>query len=156
MNLVDRYTACWNETDPEARAKAVAELWTEDATYTDPLADVAGHAGIAAVIEGAQGMFPGLVFTAGDLYDAHHHTARFTWHLGRRAGSRSRSGSTWSSWPRTAGSARSSASWTRSPPPERPAHDGPPEIRRAIAVPRENDLPNTPPLTDNCTSCYLP
>ncbi|MFI9595137.1 nuclear transport factor 2 family protein [Nonomuraea sp. NPDC052265] len=80
--LVERYLAVWNETDADARAKAVAELWTEDATYTDPMADVAGHAGIAAVIEGAQGMFPGLVFTAGEVFDAHHHIARFTWHLG--------------------------------------------------------------------------
>ncbi|GAA0969527.1 nuclear transport factor 2 family protein [Acrocarpospora macrocephala] len=82
MTLVERYVATWNETDADARAKAVAELWTEDGTYTDPLADVAGHAGIAAVIEAAQGMFPGLVFTPGELYDAHHHIARFTWHLG--------------------------------------------------------------------------
>ncbi|KAB8193261.1 nuclear transport factor 2 family protein [Nonomuraea phyllanthi] len=83
MNLLDRYLAAWNETDPEARAKAVAELWTEDGTYTDPLADVSGHAAIAAVIEGARGMFPGMVFTPGELYDAHHHIARFTWHLGQ-------------------------------------------------------------------------
>ncbi|MET8988971.1 nuclear transport factor 2 family protein [Nonomuraea wenchangensis] len=80
--LVERYVAAWNETDAEARAKAVAALWTEDATYTDPMADVAGHDGIAAVIAGAQGMFPGLVFTPGEVYDAHHHIARFTWHLG--------------------------------------------------------------------------
>ncbi|MFF0861190.1 nuclear transport factor 2 family protein [Nonomuraea sp. NPDC003560] len=80
--LVERYIAAWNETDADARAKAVAELWTEDATYTDPMADVAGHAGIAAVIEGAQGMFPGLVFTPGEVFDAHHHIVRFTWHLG--------------------------------------------------------------------------
>ncbi|MFI7693321.1 nuclear transport factor 2 family protein [Nonomuraea sp. NPDC049655] len=80
--LVERYIAAWNETDADARAKAVAELWTEDATYTDPMADVAGHAGIAAMIEGAQGMFPGLVFTPGEVFDAHHHIARFTWHLG--------------------------------------------------------------------------
>ncbi|MGW0810132.1 nuclear transport factor 2 family protein [Nonomuraea sp. NPDC002799] len=86
MNLIERYLATWNETDPDARAKAVAELWTEDGVYTDPLADVAGHAGIAAVIEGAQGMFPGLVFTPGEVYDAHHHVARFTWHLGPAGG----------------------------------------------------------------------
>src|SRR5690606_12661465 len=85
-DLVERYVAAWNETDPPARAKAVAALWTEDATYTDPLADVAGHEGIAAVIEGAQGMFPGLVFTPGELYDAHHGIARFTWHLGPAGG----------------------------------------------------------------------
>jgi hypothetical protein len=86
MTLVDRYLAAWNETDADARAKAVAELWTEDATYTDPLADVAGHLGINAVIEGAQGMFPGLVFTPGDQYDAHGRLARFTWHLGPEGG----------------------------------------------------------------------
>lgn len=85
-NLIDSYIACWNQTDPEIRAKAVAELWTEDATYTDPLADVTGHTGIAAVIEGAQGMFPGLVFTPGEVDDAHHHIARFTWHLGPEGG----------------------------------------------------------------------
>ncbi|MEW9554335.1 nuclear transport factor 2 family protein [Nonomuraea sp. NPDC050783] len=84
--LVERYVAAWNETDADARAKAVAALWTEDGTYTDPLADVAGHDAIAAVIEGAQGMFPGLVFTPGEVYDAHHHIARFTWHLGPAGG----------------------------------------------------------------------
>ena len=80
--LVDRYIATWNETDADARAKAVAALWTEDATYTDPLAEVAGHAGLAALIEGAQGMFPGFVFSPGEVYDAHHDIARFSWHLG--------------------------------------------------------------------------
>lgn len=85
-NLVERYVAAWNETDPRARAAAVAELWTEDATYTDPLAQVSGHDGIAAVIEGAQGMFPGMVFTPGELYDAHGDIARFTWHLGPEGG----------------------------------------------------------------------
>ncbi|GAA0953314.1 nuclear transport factor 2 family protein [Nonomuraea longicatena] len=81
MTLIDRYVAAWNETDAEARAKAVAELWTEDATYTDPLAAVTGHESIAAVIAGAQDMFPGCVFTAGEVFDAHHDIARFTWHL---------------------------------------------------------------------------
>ncbi|MEU7004384.1 nuclear transport factor 2 family protein [Nonomuraea sp. NPDC046570] len=79
--LVERYLAAWNETDADARAKAVALLWTEDGTYTDPMADVAGHEAIAAVIAGAQQMFPGLVFTAGEVDDAHHDVARFTWHL---------------------------------------------------------------------------
>lgn len=86
MTIVERYLAAWNETDAEARAKAVAEVWTEDATYTDPLADVAGHEGIAAVIAGAQEMFPGLVFTPGELHDAHHDLVRFTWHLGPAGG----------------------------------------------------------------------
>jgi ketosteroid isomerase-like protein len=81
-NLVERYLAAWNETDADARAKAVAEVWTEQATYTDPLAKVAGHAGIVAVIEGAQTAFPGFVFTPGEVFDTNHDIARFTWHLG--------------------------------------------------------------------------
>lgn len=80
--LAERYIAAWNERDAEVRAKAVAELWTEDGGYTDPLATVTGHDGIAAVIAGAQEMFPGLVFTLGGPVDGHHDTARFTWHLG--------------------------------------------------------------------------
>ncbi|MFI6788965.1 nuclear transport factor 2 family protein [Nonomuraea sp. NPDC050383] len=84
--LVERYVAAWNETDAAARAKAVAELWTEEATYTDPLAQVQGQDAIAAVIEGAQGMFPGLVFSAGEVFDAHNNIARFTWHLGPEGG----------------------------------------------------------------------
>lgn len=38
------------------------------------------------MIEAAQGMFPGLVFSPGEVYDAHHHIARFTWHLGPEGG----------------------------------------------------------------------
>ena len=79
--LAERYIAAWNERDAEARAKAVAELWAENGSYTDPLAAVAGYDGIAAVIAGAQEMFPGFVFTLGGPVDGHHDTARFTWHL---------------------------------------------------------------------------
>ncbi|WP_433422998.1 nuclear transport factor 2 family protein [Microtetraspora malaysiensis] len=79
--LVDRYIATWNETDAAARAAAVAELWAEDGGYTDPMAAVRGHDAIAAVIAGAQGMFPGFVFSRGEVLDGHHDIVRFTWHL---------------------------------------------------------------------------
>ncbi|MDX2709557.1 nuclear transport factor 2 family protein, partial [Streptomyces sp. PA03-6a] len=47
---VARYFEAWNSaTDAEARAKAVAAAWVEDGTYTDPLAQVAGHEGIGAL-----------------------------------------------------------------------------------------------------------
>ncbi|GAA4575348.1 nuclear transport factor 2 family protein [Planotetraspora kaengkrachanensis] len=80
--VAERYIAAWNETDADARAKAVAGLWTEDAVLTDPLTTVTGHDGIDAVIAGAQQMFPGFVFTLGGKVDGHHDIARFTWHLG--------------------------------------------------------------------------
>ncbi|MFI6395745.1 nuclear transport factor 2 family protein [Nonomuraea sp. NPDC050547] len=85
-NLVERYVAAWNETDADARAKAVADVWAEDGVYTDPLAAVTGHEAIAAVIAGAQGMFPGMVFTPGEVFETHHNVARFTWHLGAPGG----------------------------------------------------------------------
>lgn len=79
--LVVRYLAVWNEADAQAREQAIAELWAEDGTYTDPLADVAGHAGIAAVVAGAREQFPGFTFRlAGDV-DTNHHIARFRWEL---------------------------------------------------------------------------
>jgi len=78
---VERYISLWNETDGDARAKGIAEIFTADATYTDPLADVAGHAGIDAVMAGAQGQFPGFTFKLLTAVDGNHHIARFSWEL---------------------------------------------------------------------------
>lgn len=79
--VVDRYFAAWNATDPAERKQAVAAAWTEDGSYTDPLADVSGHDQIAAVIAGAQEQFPGFTFRLLGAPDGHHHTARFAWEL---------------------------------------------------------------------------
>ena len=79
--VADRYIAVWNESDAESRCQEVAALWTEDGTYTDPLAAVEGHEAIAAVIIGVREQFPGLVFRLlGDI-DSHHDVARFGWEL---------------------------------------------------------------------------
>ena len=80
-NLVDRYLATWNEPDPAARATAIADLWAADGTYTDPLADVTGHDGVAAVIAGAREMFPGHEFRPRPGIDGHHDIVRFGWDL---------------------------------------------------------------------------
>jgi hypothetical protein len=81
-DLAARYLAAWNQTDPAARRAAVAELFTEDARYTDPLADVAGRAAIEATIAAVQARFPGCTFRLAGPVDAHHEQLRFTWHLG--------------------------------------------------------------------------
>ncbi|GAB2828569.1 nuclear transport factor 2 family protein [Actinocorallia aurea] len=82
MELINKYLAAWNETDAEARRALLAEIWADDASYTDPLAAVRGRDALDTVITGVQAHFPGLSFTlAGDV-DAHHDLARFTWHLG--------------------------------------------------------------------------
>ncbi|MEU9227710.1 nuclear transport factor 2 family protein [Streptomyces massasporeus] len=78
---VARYFEAWNAEDPAARAKAVAAAWTEDGGYTDPLADVRGHEGIAAVIAAAREQFPGFAFRLTGVVDGHHDIARFSWEL---------------------------------------------------------------------------
>lgn len=78
---VARYFEAWNAKGAENLAKAVAVALSEDGTYTDPMADVSGHEGIAAVIAGAQEQFPGFEFRLAGAVDAHHDIARFGWEL---------------------------------------------------------------------------
>jgi hypothetical protein len=82
QTLAERYIATWNETDPDARAQAVAGLYAEDARYTDPLVDAEGREAIAATIGAVQQQFPGFVFRLSGPVDAHHDQARFSWELG--------------------------------------------------------------------------
>ncbi|MFC9470263.1 nuclear transport factor 2 family protein [Streptomyces coelicoflavus] len=79
-DAVARYFEAWNAA-PDAVAKAVAAAWTEDGGYTDPLADVRGHAQIAAVVAAARERFPGFSFRLTGAVDGHHDTARFSWEL---------------------------------------------------------------------------
>jgi len=81
-DVIARYLACWNETDPAARRKLIDETWAEDGRYIDPLADARGRDALDATIAAAQGQFPGFVFTLAGPVDAHHQQARFTWGLG--------------------------------------------------------------------------
>ncbi|MFD9632272.1 nuclear transport factor 2 family protein [Streptomyces violascens] len=78
---VARYFEAWNAGSAEGIAKAVAAAWTEDGSYTDPLAEVAGHEAVAAVIAGAHAQFPGFEFRLLGAVDGHHDIARFGWEL---------------------------------------------------------------------------
>ncbi|MFC8667376.1 nuclear transport factor 2 family protein [Streptomyces sp. NPDC057199] len=80
-SAVARYFDAWNAGGEEALTKAVAAAWTADGTYTDPLADVRGHDGIAAVIAAAHEQFPGFEFRLTGAVDGHHDLARFGWEL---------------------------------------------------------------------------
>ena len=81
-DVIARYLDCWNETDPAARRKLVDELWTADASYTDPMTQAHGRDAIDATIAAVQAQFPGFAFTLAGPVDAHHRQARFTWGLG--------------------------------------------------------------------------
>jgi hypothetical protein len=82
QTIVNRYIDSWNETDPRRRRALIAEIYTETAGYTDPLAAVRGHDAIDQFVGAAQQQFAGLQFSLGSAVDAHHDQARFTWHLG--------------------------------------------------------------------------
>jgi hypothetical protein len=80
-DVIDRYIASWNQTDPQLRRKLVDEVWAPDASYIDPLAEAHGRDAIDATIAAVQAQFPGFAFTLLDSVDAHHNQARFTWGL---------------------------------------------------------------------------
>jgi hypothetical protein len=82
-DLIDRYLACWNETDSTTRRDLITKTWADDASYIDPLVDARGHDAIDAAIAATQGQFPGHIFALAGPVDAHHDVARFSWGLGR-------------------------------------------------------------------------
>lgn len=84
--LIDRYIAVWNETNAARRRELIAQTWTEDAHYIDPLMEGVGQDGIDAMIGGAQAQFPGFAFSLIGKADAHHDRVRFSWALGPEGG----------------------------------------------------------------------
>ena len=85
-DLVTRYLQCWNETDPDERLALVSDVFAADATYVDPMAEVAGREQLSALIGAVHEQFPGFVFSALDAPDAHHRQTRFRWTLGPAGG----------------------------------------------------------------------
>ncbi|MBM9466970.1 nuclear transport factor 2 family protein [Nakamurella sp. YIM 132084] len=81
VEAADAYLATFNAAGPQ-RTELLTRHWSPSATYTDPLAEVAGHDGIAALIDGVQAQFPGAVFSRLGEPDAHHRQLRFRWGLG--------------------------------------------------------------------------
>ena len=79
--LVDRYIACWNETDPARRYELIAQAWHENARYVDPLMRGEGHAAIAELVRAVQVQLPGHRFMRIGNVDAHDGGIRFSWQL---------------------------------------------------------------------------
>ncbi|PWK84367.1 nuclear transport factor 2 family protein [Fulvimonas soli] len=79
--LVERYLQSWNETDPLRRRALIEDVYAEHAAYTDPMVEARGWEAIDATIAAVQAMFPGHAFRLAGEVDAHHHLARFRWHL---------------------------------------------------------------------------
>ncbi len=85
-DLVARYLIAWNTTDATERRAVLAEVFTSDARYTDPLADAQGLAAIDATIAAVQARFPGFAFRPLGSSEAHSQLVRFAWELGPEDG----------------------------------------------------------------------
>jgi hypothetical protein len=79
--MIDTYFDLWNETDAARRDELVRTVFTADGRHVDPLADVRGHAELAAMIAGVQSHYPGHRLVRTSEVDAHHDTLRYTWRL---------------------------------------------------------------------------
>ncbi|MBK1840905.1 nuclear transport factor 2 family protein [Azospirillum sp. YIM B02556] len=84
--IADLYIATWNEADPQRRRALIAQGWSEDASYLDPLAAVHGHDGLDALIDAVQRQFPGLCFSLRGAVDGYGDRLRFSWALGAEGG----------------------------------------------------------------------
>ncbi len=83
---IDRYVASWNETDPARRRALIAQTWTEDARYLDPVLSGDGHDGIDAMIARFQAAYAGNQVRRTSDVDAHHDRVRFGFEIGPDGG----------------------------------------------------------------------
>lgn len=78
--VVDLYCQCWNEALPESRRALLEQIWSEDATYTDPTIHLVGvdqlNQHIGVVLEQSSGSR--IVRTS--EVDFHNSVLRFSWH----------------------------------------------------------------------------
>ncbi|WJR65319.1 nuclear transport factor 2 family protein [Neorhizobium sp. CSC1952] len=82
----ERYLAIWNETDAARRRAMIADAWTEDGVYVDPLMHGKGHDWIDCLVEGVQTRFPGFRFALIGEADGYGDNLRFSWDLGPEGG----------------------------------------------------------------------
>lgn len=75
------YLAVWNEADFDKRRKQLADGWTSDARYVDPLMQASGTDDINAMIGAAQAQFAGHSFRLTGTPDGHGPYVRFSWKL---------------------------------------------------------------------------
>jgi hypothetical protein len=84
--VIDRYFAMWNATDAAQRRDLIAQTYTEDANYIDPLMQSQGREGIDAMVAGVQAQFTSHTLRLTSAVDAHHDRVRFTWDLAPNGG----------------------------------------------------------------------
>jgi SnoaL-like domain len=85
--LIDRYCAVWSEPSASRRAELLAQVWTQDATYTDPRVHTTTSAELLDHIAKVLAIRPGAKVVRTSDVDVHHGVARFSWHVVQADGS---------------------------------------------------------------------
>jgi hypothetical protein len=80
-STIERYFAVWNETDQARRRALIAETWSADASYLDPLFSAEGRDGVDSMVGAFQEQMPEHRFRLASDVDAHHDRVRFSWQL---------------------------------------------------------------------------
>ena len=80
--VANDYIALWNETDQTRRLTMLADTWTMEATYVDPVMRGKRHGEISALVGAVHAKFPGFVFSLIGSADGHGDHVRFSWSLG--------------------------------------------------------------------------
>lgn len=86
IQVAHSYIALWNEHDGDRRLATLANAWSADAIYCDPIMRGEGYEEISALIGAAQERFRGLNFSLIGSPDGHGNFARFSWGLGPQSG----------------------------------------------------------------------
>lgn len=80
--LIDTYCEVWNESDLLIRAERLAEVWTLDATYTDPMVHAVNSGELLIHIDNMRASLPSdakIIRTS--CIDEHHTLIRFAWQI---------------------------------------------------------------------------
>jgi len=80
-DIVNAYGAAWLEADADARRALLGIAWSDNGTYQDPTADVAGRGALVAHIGGFHQSMPGAQILITSAVDHHHSKIRFTWKM---------------------------------------------------------------------------
>ena len=81
QQTIDGYFAVWNESDAARRRALIAQTWSDDAEYVDPLLAARGAEGIDAMVGGVQAQYPSHAFRLAGPVDSHNDRARFAWEM---------------------------------------------------------------------------
>jgi hypothetical protein len=79
--LINGYIATWNEKNSERRRALLAQTFTDEASYLDPLVRGDGQDAIDKMIAGVQQQYADYRFELAGAPDTHNDRVRFSWQL---------------------------------------------------------------------------